>query len=577
MNIEWLPMRKMILISVLLLATLPGGAKTALPDSLLSFEKAYTCNLTSPDTAFAIVQTMRERKMAPEWRLDIVEGDLNYNIRRFLRAQPFYERTLANESLRDSNQVQLDVLKRLMDVCDLLSEDDALMEYIFRLRQKARSCGNKEFIAMADFMEGKRTHYHGNKSEGYELCLKALEAMKASDYRRKHSELRVFYAELIKMYARDGRYDEALQMSKLQEAEARESSTFSIQRAGDRAMRRVYALRASMLAQAGRRAAADRAYAQWLKTTGGNVMDDLDIFDYLRLTQHNTEALDVIKRYREFIQSQGDTISYRMMTALNKEALIHLACGEFDLAAEHGREVARIADSLHLRVSNIKMDMTNKLLMEEMERHRSQLWNTIVFALLLGLLLLLGVAVYYTRKIRRKNTHLIRLLNAIDAYRKAVINGASPTSPEIVEALEAIRSYENEEISPDEVVDEPDDEDRRLFIEMDTQVTRDRLFLKPGFCREDLIRLIGVDKNRFGKMMSKYSTNASVYINMRRVEYGAKLLIEQPTYTIATIALECGMGNTVTFNRTFKEVYSMTPSEYRETMGAILPKGGGKN
>ena len=567
-------MRKMILISVFLLATLSGGAKTTLPDSLLSFEKAYTCNLTSPDTAFAIVQTMRERKMAPAWRLDIVEGDLNYNIRRFLRSRPFYERTLANESLRDSDQVQLDVLKRLMDVCDLLNEDDNLMEYIFRLRQKARSCGNKEFIAMADFMEGKRTHYHGNRSEGYELCLKALEDMKASNYRRKHSELRVFYAELIKMYARDGRYDEALQMSKLQEAEARESSTFSIHKAGDRAMRRVFALRASMLAQAGRRAAADRAYAQWLKTTGGSVIDDLEIFDYLRLTQHNTEALDVIRHYREFIQSQGDTLSYRMMSAHNKEALIHLACGDYDLAAEHGREVARIADSLHLRVSDIKMNMTHKLLMDEMEHHRSQLLFTIVSALLLGLLLLLGVTVYYTRRIRRKNRHLLMLINAIDAYRKAVVSGASPASPEIVEALEVIRSYEDEGGTPDEKVEVPDDEDRRLFVEMDTQVTRDRLFLKPGFCREDLMRLIGVDKNRFGKMMSKYSTNASVYINMRRVEYGAKLLIENPTYTISTIALECGMSNTVTFNRTFKDVYNMTPSEYREQMGAILPKGG---
>ena len=123
-----------------------------------------------------------------------------------------------------------------------------------------------------------------------------------------------------------------------------------------------------------------------------------------------------------------------------------------------------------------------------------------------------------------------------------------------------------------EELGEPDDEDRRLYVEMDKQVTRDRLFLKPGLGREDLMRLIGVDKNRFGKMMSKYSdaSNTSVYINMKRAEYGAKLLLEHPEYTIATIASECGMSNTVTFNRTFKEVYNMTPSEYREKMNALL-------
>ena len=111
-----------------------------------------------------------------------------------------------------------------------------------------------------------------------------------------------------------------------------------------------------------------------------------------------------------------------------------------------------------------------------------------------------------------------------------------------------------------------------LHLEMDTQVTRDRLFLKPGLGRDDLMRLIGVDKNRFGKMMSKYSdaSNTSVYINAKRVEYGAKLLLDHPEYTVATVAQECGMSNTVTFNRIFKDVYSMTPSEYREKMNSAF-------
>ena len=138
-------------------------------------------------------------------------------------------------------------------------------------------------------------------------------------------------------------------------------------------------------------------------------------------------------------------------------------------------------------------------------------------------------------------------------------------------AIEELRSIQIPESQPSEGEEEPDDEDHRLFVEMDTRVTRDRLFLKPGLGREDLMRLIGVDKNRFGKMMSKYSdaSNTSVYINQKRVEYGAKLLLEHPEYTISTVATECGMSNTVTFNRTFKEMYNMTPSEYREKMNSI--------
>jgi AraC-like DNA-binding protein len=162
------------------------------------------------------------------------------------------------------------------------------------------------------------------------------------------------------------------------------------------------------------------------------------------------------------------------------------------------------------------------------------------------------------------------MINVIDAYRRAVINAESPTSPEVVAAIEQLRAIKLPDAVTSEV-EEPDDEDRRLFVEMDTQVTRDRIFLKPGIGREDLMRLIGVDKNRFGKMMSKYSdaSNTSVYINTKRVEYAAKLLLEHPEYTIATVASECGMSNTVTFNRTFKDTYNMTPSEYREKMSSI--------
>ena len=72
--------------------------------------------------------------------------------------------------------------------------------------------------------------------------------------------------------------------------------------------------------------------------------------------------------------------------------------------------------------------------------------------------------------------------------------------------------------------------------------------------------------------MSKYSdaSNTSVYINTKRVEYGAKLLVEHPEFTVATVATECGMSTPVTFNRLFKETYNMTPSEYRERMMTVL-------
>ena len=152
------------------------------------------------------------------------------------------------------------------------------------------------------------------------------------------------------------------------------------------------------------------------------------------------------------------------------------------------------------------------------------------------------------------------MLNSLEAYRN--------NSPD-----DADSSVDDASSGADDTTSTPTpqpdtDENERLFVKLDSEITRKRLFLKPNFGRDEMARLIGVDKNRIGHIMSKYSdaSNASVYINTKRVEYGAKLLRQHPEYTIAAIAAECGMTNTVTFNRTFREVYGMTPSEYRASV-----------
>ena len=375
------------------------------------------------------------------------------------------------------------------------------------------------------------------------------------------------------MYTRDRRYDEAMHMSQYEEAEALYPTPTLMLKARERGLRQVYALRASMLAHAGRMDEADAAYAAWKKTTVSNVIDDMDIFDYLQIRHHNDEALDVIVKYRTFIYDLGDSISYRMLAALNREALLRVDMGDYEQAVACGRQVATIAHKLHIVKASEQLQTTYNLLEAQSTSRFMTRWLMLaVVGIVLVTLITLGI-LYYARRERRHFRDMRRLVKVIDAYRQAVLNGESSTSPKVVAALEELRAMKlsSDVTKEGEGDEEPDDEDRRLFVEMDSKVSRDRLFLKPGLGRDDLMRLIGVDKNRFGKMMSKYSdaSNTSVYINIKRVEYGAQLLLEHPEYTIATVATECGMSNTVTFNRTFKDIYNMTPSEYREKIAQI--------
>ena len=561
-----------LLIVCLLFVSLVGDAKIVVPDSLLDVKKSYLFFITSPDTAQAIINTLRERKAAPEWRLDLAEGDMHYNARRYLTALTYYNKVDGREEISDSTHIQLIILKRMMDCYDELLDSDHLVRTLMRLRNLAESNHNKAFEAMTYFTSGKWHHTNGQKKLGYTYCQDAMEMMKSSDYPSKHVELRDFYGEMVKIYARDGRYDDALHMSRLQEAETMHPSPIIIKKANERGLRQTYAIRASMLAKAGRMAEATQAYESWKNTTGGNDIDNKEIYDYLRLSNKDEEALDIVTRYRDFLYRRGDTLSVRMLSVLNMEALLRVEMGDYEHVPNLGSLIGTIADSINIRRSSELMQTTYNLLKEKNESQQRAQWITILTIILVAILVVSLVILYYVRYIRHRNVELIKVLNGLDAYRRAVINGDSPTSPEVVAALEEMRKLKLPNDLSSEELGEPDDEDRRLYVEMDKQVTRDRLFLKPGLGREDLMRLIGVDKNRFGKMMSKYSdaSNTSVYINMKRVEYGAKLLLEHPEYTIATIASECGMSNTVTFNRTFKEVYNMTPSEYREKMNALL-------
>lgn len=556
-----------------MVVSLGSSAQVHLPDSLLSVNKAYTYFFTSPDTAQAILQTVRERKLEAESLIDYAEGDLNFNMRQCLKALPYFEKVKNNPAVRDSNFVQMLVLKRMMECYDAIYDEDNMIETTLQLRKKAHAIGNKAFEAMTYFMSGKWHHRNGQKEIGYSSCLEAVEEMKESDYPFKHVELRVFYLELLKMYTRDDRFDDALRMSQLQETEALQPSPALIRNARDRGLREVYALRASVLARAGRMAEADKAYAAWQKTVTANVIDDMNIFDYLQLSHHYDDALGVITNYRDFLQTYGDTVSFRMLSVLNKESMLLMEMGNSEQAASRGRRVGEIAQKLYLRTSGIQMQTAYELFQEQAASERKTLWLSLLGTCVVVVIALVLVILYYVRYIRRRNIEMHHVLNSLDAYRRAVMKGASPTSPEVVAAIEELRAAKLPEDMEQRGGEEPDDEDRRLFVEMDTQVTRDRLFLKPGLGREDLMRLIGVDKNRFGKMMGKYSdaSNTSVYINSKRVEYAAQLLLDHPEYTIATVASECGMSNTVTFNRIFKNTYNMTPSDYREKMNGILP------
>jgi AraC-like DNA-binding protein len=115
-------------------------------------------------------------------------------------------------------------------------------------------------------------------------------------------------------------------------------------------------------------------------------------------------------------------------------------------------------------------------------------------------------------------------------------------------------------------------EEKRRFKEMDKRIIKEELFRSPDFGRDDLMRLMGVDKNAIAPIVQKYAhTNVSGYVKMKRMEYAVALLKKHPELTIAAIADMCGIKSTTTFVSHFKETYGMAPSDYRASIVDSTP------
>ena len=550
-------MKKLTVLLYLFIHTLTGNATITVPDSMLTILHAYYT--TSPDTSLAIIQTMRERQMAPQWQLDMAEGDYCYFVLDYTKALKFFQRAYDNIDVKGDDERRLGLLERLVHIHDILYNDAELATFIHELKQEAKRQKSDADMAIADFIIGKRTHYHRHKQKGYNICIKAVEMMKNSDYFRKYNELCSNYADLLLMYMEDGRYNDAMRMSLLQEEailriKGMNAKGMNAQSKNKETLRFAYGLRASLLARAGQQEEADRVYEEWKMQGNGNSIIDKAILDYLIIYKHYQEAHDIIHHYCDMLRTQKDNYSYRMVSMLTTGAQVEAALGNYDEAARHCQEIKAIADSLHIDRSESLMAKTKDMIQDKEDIARKNFKLNVLGVILIFSITIGGIVIYYTRHIRHRNKKLLKALNTLEAYRKMAteptITPSSPTNP-------------SDPITP--TPPSTADENERLFLKLDTKVTQDRLFLNPNFGRDDMARLIGVDKNRIGRIMAKYSdaSNAAVYINTKRVEYGAKLLLTHPEYTIAAIASECGMTNTVTFNRTFKEVYGMTPSEYR--------------
>lgn len=107
-------------------------------------------------------------------------------------------------------------------------------------------------------------------------------------------------------------------------------------------------------------------------------------------------------------------------------------------------------------------------------------------------------------------------------------------------------------------------EDNNLLSEIKRLLEEDKVYQETSFSRAHLARELNSSEARVSKVVNFYfGKSLPQVINELRVRDSLQLL-EQTTAAITVIAEEVGFNSLPTFNRVFKEVMGMSPSDYRQ-------------
>lgn len=547
-----------VLIAILLFTGVFASAADfePLPDSMLSYVKARDIFYTDTETAHRIIQTMRERKMEPEWMLDMYEGNLYYMGRLFLHARHCHKKALQNKALDKNPQAKIRLLRHLMDDCDNLRLKKELLETCLQLDELAGKYNDITYMALARFVRGKNKNSQGDKEEGYRMCLEAVEMMKKSDFQFRNKELTTFYANLARMYRADGRYEDALRMSEAQEQSILGDTALHNEQARQRTLRRLYAIRASILAKQGSIDEADSVY-ELCKATGVKdpiVSRDLTVF--LMERGQYADALDVLNYVENTLRMDGDTVcpAFRRVCCYKAEAMMGLE--DYEGAARCYTVAAAMSDSINMQESRLMAESTIDLLEHKYDLAQRKWWMTMAIVSAIVLLLFSIMLLIYNRIISHRNKTMSATLNKMLYYRQKALQ------------KEDKKSDETDKNTASDV----NAQDQALFRDIDRRITEEELFLDPGFGRDDLVRLTGLDKNRLPAFIQQFAgTNIPGYINAKRMEYAADMMRQHPDYTLNAISEACGIMSPATFIRNFKAAFGMAPSDFRKELESDYP------
>jgi AraC-like DNA-binding protein len=107
-------------------------------------------------------------------------------------------------------------------------------------------------------------------------------------------------------------------------------------------------------------------------------------------------------------------------------------------------------------------------------------------------------------------------------------------------------------------------EDSKIVKQLKHLVLVEKVYQEPGYNRSNLARELNISEARLSTLANYvFDKTVPQILNEYRVK-DAKILLCDTDADITTITYESGFNSVATFNRVFKDITNMSPSEYRK-------------
>lgn len=304
---------------------------------------------------------------------------------------------------------------------------------------------------------------------------------------------------------------------------------------------------------------------------------------YLLASKHYKQVIDNCQEFKELMRKQQDTINAQYMNVLEREVQAHMGMGNYKEAAILQGAIIAITDSINNRdKENAALELNTMYDTSEKEDYIAKqafqlkvrnITLTFLTCITLLTLFVLWRMWRFNHIIRYKNKILAKFINERLARKK------DSQSLDIDEQLMISQDIEDESILFDDQEEISDgtgkasgeeEENKKIFIELNRIVVQDQLYLSSELSREDLAQLVHLNNARFARMIKECTgTNFNGYINDLRIDYAIKLLKLHPNYTIRAIADEAGFNSTPILYNLFKKKTGMTPYEFKKAQESL--------